>query len=68
MFGVRRGLFWWNHLNECEFDEQFKEIVDKAVSDIENGKISEETNTEDEEKCNKYLNYDISIDEVQAVL
>ena len=70
MYSIRRCFFFGGgHLNNCDFDENFKEMVDKAVSDIEGKGVSTENNiSKEEENCDEYLNYDISIDEVETVL
>ena len=39
-------FFGEGHLNECKFDKQFEEMVDKAVSEMENGEINEENKNE----------------------
>ena len=43
-------------------------MVDKAVSEMENGEISEDNKNEEVENCNTFLSYDISIEEVQAAI
>ena len=60
-------FFRGGYLSECLFDEEFKKEVNKYLLDIENDNIPE-NNTEDKENSNTYLNYDISIDEVESVL
>ena len=61
-------FFGGGHLNDCDFDKEFKEMVDKEVSDIEERGTAEDNITKEDENCNEYLNYDISVDEVEAVL
>ena len=61
-------FFGGGHLNDCDFDEQFKEMVDQAVADIEKGGTAEDKTTQEGKNCKEYLNYDISADEVEAVL
>ena len=64
---LENAFFGGGHLTECTFDEQLKEEVDKAIRDIENDNIPS-NDTEDKDNCDRYLNYDISIDEVGTVL
>ena len=64
---LENAFFGGGHLTECTFDKQLKEEVDKAIRDIENDNIPS-NDTEDKDNCDKYLNYDISIDEVGTVL
>ena len=64
---LEKVFFGGGHLTECTFDEQFKEKVNKAIGDIENDNIPS-NDTGDKENCDKYLNFDISIDEVETVL
>ena len=43
-------------------------MVDQAVADIEKGGTAEDNTTQEGKNCKEYLNYDISADEVEAVL
>ena len=53
---------------ECEFDDNFKQAVEKTVSHIEEGISNDDNQTKENENSNEYLNYDISVGEVEAVL
>ena len=63
-------FFGGGHLKECDFDDKFKQEVEKTVSDIEKGISNDDINQtrEKEKNSNEYLNYDISVGEVEAVL
>ena len=65
---MEKVFFGGRHLSECKFDDQFKEEVERVVMDIESEERESEKSKEDYEKCNKYLNHDISMEEVEAVI
>ena len=63
---LEKVFFGGSHLVNCSFDENFKEEVEDELRDIMEGKI--EGDQESSEKCEKFLNHDISMDEIEAAI
>ena len=66
MLSLKKCFFGGSHLNSCSFDEEFKKEVGDELEDITEGEI--EVDKESEEKCSKFLNHDISMDELEAAI
>ena len=67
---LERVFFGGKHLDDCKFDEQFREEVERSIQDNENemeNNISEKSR-EDMRICDVFLNYEISMVEVEAAL
>ena len=52
-------FFGGKHLNECVFDDDFKEQVKQEIEGLKD---------KTDERAERYLNYDISIEETEAVI
>ena len=63
---LEKVFFAGKHLEDCKFDEQFKRFVEKSV--LVNDDDSSEKSREELNNCNEFLNYEISIGEVEAAL
>ena len=64
---LERVFFGGKHLEECSFDEQFRKEVERAVLDTEMDSVPEKSEKE-LKNCNEFLNHEISMEEVEAVL
>ena len=53
------------HLANCSVDKNFKDEVEDELGGIMMGKI--EGDQESSEKCEKFLNHNISMDEIEAL-
>ena len=63
---LEKVFFAGKHLDDCKFDEQFKTFVEKSV--LVNDDESSEKSREELNNCNEFLNYEISIGEMEAAL
>ena len=62
---LRNTFFAGSHLKDGQFDDKFKEEVETEVEHMKNGSVESEVDWGDDMD---FLNRDISLDDVQAVL
>ncbi|MEW8548387.1 MAG: reverse transcriptase domain-containing protein [Candidatus Thiodiazotropha sp.] len=63
---LEKVFFGGSHLEDCSFDESFREGVEKDIKDIHEGTLK--SNQDSEDRCSTYLNHNISMEEVEAVI
>ena len=67
-FILQNTFFGGKHLESCDFDEEFKTHVEEKVGDKHADFSTIDIGEEDKERAQNYLNYDITIEETEAVL
>ncbi|MEW8546904.1 MAG: reverse transcriptase family protein [Candidatus Thiodiazotropha sp.] len=64
----RMYSFGGKHLESCVFDEEFKTHVEEEQSNMYTDYSDTYTSKEEKERADNYLNYDITLEETEAVL